>query len=569
MDKKNPVANFYRASAEDFKKIPGSPTAYWLSNKMMDIFYKSRKLENIAEIKHGLSTGDNNAVVRLWSEISVRDFGLNFDERLVAIDSGYKWFPYNKGGDYRKWYGNHSYVVRYDHYGNELMNTFSGHRHDGKDYYFKEGVTWTFISSSNFASRYTPNGFVFDVSGSSIFIDKPLELTAFLCTKLCFNCLKALNPTLNFQVGNIKSLPIDKNNLGKTINDISTNIIKYSKSDWNSYETSWDFTKLPLLEKYYKTETISTTYNNLRAHWQEMTSEMKRLEEENNRIFIEAYGLEDELNPDVPLEEITLTCNPYYRYGKNKSEEDLEKLLLADTMREYISYAVGCIFGRYSIDKDGLVLANAGDDIEEYYRQIPKPTFVPDESGILPVTADEDYTDDLPSQFRNFLRTTFGDQNYRENISFIEDAIGKDIRGYFLKNFYSDHVKRYKKRPIYWMISSPNGSFKALIYLHRYHKDTINRFLNDYLRPYKQKLQAKIQNNAHIIDSGSYGTNEKNRAQKQITEYEKQLKELSTWEKDVVYPLASQRIELDLDDGVKVNYAKLGAILEKVKGLNA
>jgi type II restriction/modification system DNA methylase subunit YeeA len=278
--------------------------------------------------------------------------------------------------------------------------------------------------------------------------------------------------------------------------------------------------------------------------------------------------LEDELTPDVPLEEITLTCNPYYRYGKNKSEDELERLLLADTMREYVSYAVGCIFGRYSLDKDGLVLANAGDDIEEYYRQIPEPTFVPDESGILPVTADEDYADDLPSQFRSFLRTTFGDQHYRANISFIEEAVGKDIRGYFLKNFYSDHVKRYKKRPIYWMISSPNGSFKALIYLHRYHKDTINRFLNDYLRPYQQKIKAKIENNAHIIDSGSYGTTEKNRAQKQITEYEKQLKELYTWEKDVVYPLASQRIELDLDDGVKVNYGKLGAILDKVKGLN-
>lgn len=237
-------------------------------------------------------------------------------------------------------------------------------------------------------------------------------------------------------------------------------------------------------------------------------------------------------------------------------------------MSQFISYGVGCIFGRYSLDKDGLILADAGDNLDVYLAQIPKPILRPDESGILPITDDNDFADDLPSQWRAFLRAAFGDKHYEENLRFLEDGLGKRLRQYFLKGFYDDHVKRYKKRPIYWLITSPKGTLQALIYLHRYNRDTVNRFLNDYLRPYQQKLEAKRVSAEHVLTGGGSSQSEKTKAQKRIDEIRKALEELSTWERDVVRPLAEKRIELDLDDGVKVNYGKLGAILAKVKGLN-
>jgi type II restriction/modification system DNA methylase subunit YeeA len=299
-----------------------------------------------------------------------------------------------------------------------------------------------------------------------------------------------------------------------------------------------------------------------------MTLEMQRLEEDNNKIFIEAYGLEDELTPEVPLKEITLTCNPYYRYGNKKTNEELEELLLADTMKEYISYAVGCMFGRYSIDKPGLILANQGETYEDYCELVPNSSFSVDEDNVIPILDGEWFSDDIVYRFKNFVKVTFGEEKYEDNIRFIEDSIGKEIRTYFLKDFYTDHVKKYKKRPIYWMFSSPNGGFNALIYMHRYKSDTVGIVRSNYLLDYISKITNKIDHLQRTETNVNLSNNDKIKALKQITILKKILDELNKYERDIIFPLAVKKVEIDLDDGVKVNYPKFGKALKKITGLS-
>ena len=302
---------------------------------------------------------------------------------------------------------------------------------------------------------------------------------------------------------------------------------------------------------------------------------MQRLEEENNRIFIEAYGLQDELTPEVPLNEITLTCNPHYRYGNDKSEDELEALLLADTMRELVSYAVGCMFGRYALDKPGLILANQGETIEDYLKRVPEPSFPADDDNVIPMLDGDWFTDDIAERFRKFLRVAFGEEHYEENLQFVEQALnikGKrnySIRDYFLGEFYTDHVKRYKKRPIYWLFCSPKGSFNALIYMHRYRPDTVSVVLNDYLREFRGKLSTRLDHLRGVEASADATKGEKTKALKEIENLKKTIDELDAWEREVMYPLATEQIAIDLDDGVKVNYPRFGAALKKIPGLAA
>ncbi|WP_312413487.1 BREX-1 system adenine-specific DNA-methyltransferase PglX [Shinella sp.] len=563
---------FHRASAEDFEKIPGSPIAYWLSERYFKIFEEAETLKESAEVKHGLSTGKNEEVVRLWSEVNAQEFGSRHQSRDAALASGDKWFPYNKGGEFRKWFGNCEYVLRYDEFGNSLMATFSGHRHDGKSHYFLEGVTWTFISSSSFAARYTYPGFVFDVSGSSLFVDTPKLVTGFLCSNLCYNILRALNPTLNFQVGNLKSLPILPAKIkanGDALKSVTEACIDLSKSDWDAYETSWDFTTLPLLSPEHRDQTLAGSFARLRAHWQGMTDEMQRLEEENNRIFIDAYGLQDELTPEVPIEEITLTCNPAYRYGVKGTEEEREARLREDTVAEFLHYAVGCMFGRYSLDAPGLILANQGEGMEEYLARVPEPSFAPDRDNVIPVLDADWFADDIVTRARDFLRITFGEAKFRENLAFVEAALGKDLRRWFTKDFFDYHVRRYKKRPIYWMFSSPKGSFNALIYMHRYRPDTVSVVLNQYVREFIHKLEVERARLEKLADDPAATPAQQTKAQKETATVIKQIAELTEWERDVVYPMAQQKIAIDLDDGVKRNYPLFAGALKPIKGLEA
>jgi type II restriction/modification system DNA methylase subunit YeeA len=270
----------------------------------------------------------------------------------------------------------------------------------------------------------------------------------------------------------------------------------------------------------------------------------------------------------VPLEEITLTCNPAYRYGAKVSRKDQEARLLADTMKEFISYAIGCMFGRYSLDAPGLILANQGDTLQDYLAKVPNPSFEPDADNVIPVLDGDWFADDLTERFRKFLRVTFGEEHFAENLAFIEKALGKDVRRYLTRDFFDDHVKRYKKRPIYWLFASPKGSFQALIYMHRYRPDTVSVVLNDYLRAYRNKLEAHRKSLEATMISVDATPAQRTKAEKEIGEVTKVIAELDAYERDVLFPLATQKIEIDLDDGVKANYPKFGAALKPIKGLS-
>jgi type II restriction/modification system DNA methylase subunit YeeA len=564
---------FYRSSANDFKKIPGSPIAYWVSENVREVFEIGISLGKIASPRQGLATADNDRFLRLWQEVSFQQIGFGYNSRDEAKNSNKKWFPYNKGGEFRKWYGNNEYVVNWKNDGYEICNFFDGgklrSRPQNTQYYFRASITWSFVSSSYFGVRYSDVGAIFDVGGSSVFpVGKDIYwLTGFLCSKLSTAFLKIVNPTLNFQVGNIASLPIIEPNKEITAG-IAQEIITITRSDWDSYETSWNFDTLPMLRHIFRSPVLEDTYNALSTYWEKTIQNAKLLEEKNNQVFIEAYNLQDEIASTAPLDKITLSCNPHYRYGGNRSGEELEALLLTDTMKEFINYAVGCMFGRYSIDKPGLVLANQGETLRDYLKQIPEPTFPADDDNVIPVLDEGWFDDDIVERFKRFLRVTFGDEHYEENLAFLENAIGKDLRSYFLRDFYSEHVKMYKKRPIYWLFSSPQGSFNALIYMHRYRPDTVSIILNDYLREYSAKISSQKAQLQAVERSPSASQGEKTKALREIDKINKILAELREYEDEILYPLATQQIDIDLDDGVLVNYPKFGAALKKVSGLS-
>lgn len=568
--------SFFKASTEDFKKIPGSPIAYWVSERVREIFKNGRPLSAVCKPAQGLATADNGRFLREWFEVGIDKVGFGFKDRESAQRSGLKWFPIKKGGEFRRWYGNHEDFVNWGNDGEEIRNFTDDNgkvrsRPQNDSFYFKQGVTFNKISSSYFGVQKLLYGFLFETAGSSLFSNSyQCELIlSLMCSKLTPFFLAIQNPTLNFQVGNIANIPVidlfDKEYIISIVNDL----IHLSQQDWDSYERSWDFKTLPLIDTYKNIEKapLTETYKTLRAKWQSMTDEMKRLEEENNKIFIEAYGLEEELTAEVPLKEITLTCNPHYRYDSKKSSAALEKLLLEDTIKEFISYAVGCMFGRYSLDKAGLILANQGETLNDYLKAIPEPSFMPDEDNVIPVLEEEWFNDDIVNRFKNFLKVSLGEENYELNLSFIEEALGKDIRKYFMNDFYDHHVKQYKKRPIYWMFSSPKASFNVLIYMHRYNENTINIILNEYLRHYREKLTNLLLELENISNSESKAAREKIQAVKDIDKTKKILKELSDYEQTVLFPLATEKIKIDLDDGVKINYNKFTGAVQKISGL--
>ncbi len=555
----NPVPNFYRASAADFKKIPGSPIAYWVSERMLSSF-DLPKIGDAFLVKSGLTSGDKPRFVRDWSEC--RYFDINFQAQN-GVYNDKKWFPHNDGGPLRKWYGNRNSVINWESDGKEIRN-LKNSTVRSPQHYFKSGVTWTDISSSFFAARFLPSGSVFENTGSLIVVDseEALKILGFLSTSIAKKFMDIMNPTLHYGVGEVAKLPLCELESISKIKDFVSTCIFFAKSDWDSYETSWDFTTLPLLQSEYRQPTLRETYAKLRAHWKEMTLEMQRLEEENNRIFIEAYGLQDELTPDVPLSEITLTCNPHYRYNGDKSEDELEALLLTDTVKEFISYAVGCMFGRYSLDKPGLVLANQGEKIGDYLKQVPEPSFMPDADNIIPILEDEYFEDDIVDRFKELLKVTFGKEQLSENLDLIAEALGGNgkksseavIREYFLKSFYKDHLKMYKKRPIYWLFTSGKGrAFNALVYMHRYNRETLAKMRTDYLLELEGKLDAKKE---MIKSDIGKDAQEKTRLRKIIDE-------LMAYD-EVLKNKADAYIEIDLDDGVVVNYAKFEGLVEKI-----
>ncbi|AJD50115.1 hypothetical protein S7S_18515 [Isoalcanivorax pacificus W11-5] len=558
---------FSKVSQLEFLGIPDCPLPYWLPEQLIALFGRSKKVEDYSDQRQGLATGDDDRFLRTWPEVS--SARTNWDAEKFP-DQAFPWFPFIKGGSFRRWYGNNEHVIKFDQ---ESFTALSqqGNCLPSRSYYLRESVVWSDIAGSAFAARFNPQGKVFATGALSAFPSQtPISsLLGYFNSNIHKEVMYALSSGMHYSVGYVDKSPYLHSDVPHSrVGEITKICVALSKSDWDAYETSWDFTSSPLLTLDHRAETLEASYTLLRTNWQRMTEEMQRLEEENSRIFIDAYGLHDELFPEVPLEEITLTCNPAYRYGVKGSEEDRETRLCADTMAELISYAVGCMFGRYALDKPGLILANQGETIADYLKQIPEPSFPADEDNVIPMLDGDWFTDDITERFREFLRIAFGEEHYEENLRFVEQALGKDIRKYFLKDFYNDHVRRYNKRPIYWLFSSPKGSFNALIYMHRYQPHTVGTVL-EYLRDFKdEKLQARKNHLEAVSISAGASQGEKTKALKEIENINKILAELDDYERDVLYPLATEQMEIDLDDGVKANYPKFGDALKKITGLS-
>lgn len=562
--------NRYHLSPENFLKIPGAPFAYWANENVFSAFENYPSVRSVARAFRGISTGDNERFSRFWYEVSSQNLKTDSCSREDAFSSGRRWFPYNRGGSFRKWFGLGAEVIDYESGGRNMIlanerGETPGFRHDGSQGYFLKTITWGALTAGTTSFRRLPMGYVLGHKGPGIVADGSIDdvILQFLNSRAAESLLGFVSPTLDTNISHLLGLPFRE--VRTTVKE--SLFIELSKSDWDAYETSWDFTTLPLLSRDHAAETLEATYKRLRTRWQGMTCEMKRLEEENNRIFIDAYGLQGELTPEVPLEEITLTCNPAYRYGGKTTEAELEARLLSDTMAEFLHYAVGCMFGRYSLDQPGLILANQGEGLADYVAHVPESSFHVSADNVIPVLDGEWFADDITDRFRKFLRVAFGAAMFQKNLSFIEAALGKDIRKWFTRDFFEYHVRCYKKRPFYWMFSSPKGSFNALIYMHRYRPDTVSVVLNDYLREFISKLQAERARLEKLADDPIASQSQRTKALKDVGAVIKQIAELEEWEREVVFPLAQEKIEIDLDDGVKQNYPLFGAALKPIKGL--
>lgn len=558
--------NTYFASTETFQKIPGAPVAYWSTEKQINVYSNNNLISEIATFKAGLSTGDNNRFQRMWYEVARSNtaFGATSADELGKR----KWVPCNSGGKYHRWYGNNEVVVNWADNGREIK-AFSGSAVRNETEYFKRGLTYNKISSGRFACRFKDYGFVFDDTGRSISVnEEDLELVqAYLLSSVANSYLKILAPTLSFTSNELSNLPFIKSN--KFQKNLVNKLINISKEDWDSSEISWDYTK-PLLLSHFQKGKIDQCVKEIIAESIAKVEIIVELENKNNKFFEEAFGLRGEIENEFGKYDVTLLNNPYFIYGRNVSNDELAVRQSRDMICDFISYSVGCMFGRYSLDKDGLILADQGDSLEKYLSQIVNPTFLPEDDNVIPIIDlnGDWFEDDISERFKEFLKITFGEENFAENLTFVEEALGKDIKKYFVKDFYADHVNRYSKRPIYWLFSSPKGTFNALIYMHRYRSDTVSVVLNDYLREFRTKLQARKESYEQVGISASASPKDKTDAIKAIDKINKALDEVNDYERDILYPLAGQKIEIDLDDGVKANYPKFGKALKNITGLS-
>ena len=564
--------DIFHVSSQDLRGVPSCPIAYWISKDTREMLASSiPTLSDTLNPRQGMATGNNDLYLRLWHEIShvkMTDCASSKEEAWEA-STPEVYVPYNKGGTFRKWYGNRWYVLRFSEIDYRKLKK-SGNNCPSEKYYFKEGITWSDIVGITFAARHNPLGSVFDVKGSCGFPEdrRISALTLGLLNSRVTSYFKRIfNPSTTFQVGDISKIPvaIQANDL---LEKNGCDCILLTQADWDNFEISWDFCDLPLLRSgdwdgesgqpagQLKGSTLPESWANYAKYCDASIRRMQQLETENNRLWINAYGLQNELSPEVPGEEITL--------ARADASSDMCALL---------SYATGCMMGRYSLDHPGLILANAGDTLENYNAKVGKPlaelTFAPDPDGIIPVLDGEWFEDDIVACSREFLAATFPESSVVDNLRFIEDSLGKDIRKYFCTDFYKDHLQTYKKRPIYWQVQSPKKGFACLIYLHRYTKDTLNLVLNNYFRPYLQKLEARLAQLGLDQLNEDLPTRDRTAARKEAEKITKVLKECQAWEQDSLLPLAQQRIELDLDDGVKVNYLKLQDVLAPIPGLAA
>ena len=615
------VKGAYIRNQSSFKQIEGMPIVYWMSSNMLALF-EGKKIASYSEARIGLATGNNDYYLRLWYEIDNTHIGLGLS-RDEAAKSTKQWFPYNKGGEFRKWYGNRDYVINWFNDGYELQTKLAP---DGKriwahnfnlDYIFKPHMAWSYITTSQLAFRVYDKGFLFDSAGTAAFTpEKDFYYTiAYMNSCVANRIAGYLDPTMHFTPGEYASMPYIQVDNPKII-ELAKYCILLCKEDWDAFETSWDFKRHPLLGKedriyrswengnvvYSKVEIekvpfrhlIELAYDSWHAECEIRFTQLKDNEEKMNRIFIDIYGLQDEFTPEIEDKDITV-----------------RKADLGREIRSFISYAVGCMFGRYSLDKEGLiyaggnfadfykkvdvVLANgdgsilASDDgsvlsalkVGEQYGKIKidnewyDVSFAPDLDNCIPITDEEYFSDDIVGQFVEFVKTVYGADTLEENLDFIANALGNKgntsrevIRNYFLKDFYADHLKIYQKRPIYWLFDSgKQNGFKALIYMHRYDADTVGRVRTDYLHRAQKYVETAMQSAQYIIDNAS-SASEKSKATKAVTKYTKQLAEMKIYDEAIAH-IANKRIEIDLDDGVKVNYAKFQGVEVAQEGKKA
>lgn len=559
-------SSLYEVDQEQFKRLPGTIIGFGLSDGLKRAFEVGVPLGDLASPRQGLATGENTRFLRMWHEVAVGNVGFRIQSREEAASCGKRWFPYNKGGEFRRWYGNQTFVIDWAKDG-ERIRSFRDEKGNPRsvirnaDKYFAPCVSWSKVTSSLPAFRYFPAGFIFDVAGTSIFAESEQRLVALLSltnSVVTTRLLEILSPTLNLEVGHVKSLPVVQGVVAAptTVIDRAGALIAIAHDDWNSVETSWEFLSSPLLGFATEQATLQSSIERLAQHRSAAITRMRELETKNNQYWASEYGLQDEVDSDVCEDAVTL----------RRSDRKRDVL-------ELLSYIVGCMMGRYSLDTPGLILADAGDTVENYLRKVGKPldelTFAPDADGIVPVLDGEWFEDDVVARTREFLRAAFGEATLRESFRWLEESLGKDLRKYFTSDFYRDHLQTYKKRPIYWMVQSPRKGFAALVYLHRYTRDTMNVLLNRYLREYEAKLAHRIAQLERQLATDALPTRERTAARKELEKLGRVLRECQEWERDTVLPLAQQRIALDLDDGVRVNYTKLPGALAPIPGLAA
>ena len=551
--------NRYVAEQENFSKIPGSPVAYWVSNQVYKDFEEGSLLGTVAPTKKGLDTGENNLYLRFWHEVPFEKIGIGFNSSQEFTKCQKKWAPHDKGGDYRRWYGNKDWVINWENDGFALKNSKANLR--SEQFYFKKAITWSSLSSGNISFRLSDYGAISNTAGSSVYIEEnDNKLIAFLNTKVCQYMIDIVSPTLNYSAGPVSTIPVlnEKSDDGECLAD---ECIEISRKDWDSFETSWDFAEHPLVKwlrqlrdatsigatmaYYYHGERpkvscpVELCYMLWQGECNDRFAKLKANEEELNRIFIDIYGLQDELTPEVEDKDVTV-----------------RRADLGRDIRSLISYAVGCIFGRYSLDKPGLAYAGGDWNPDQYH------TFLPDADNVIPITDEEYFTDDLTGLFVAWVKKIFGADSLEDNLAFIAKALGTKgtspravIRNYFLNGFYADHVKIYQKRPIYWLYDSgKQNGFKALIYMHRYNADTSGLVRADYLYKMEQVYESEI---ARMDDEIAHGASrEVAQATKRKEKLVKQLKECKDYD-DRLGHIALARIPIDLDDGVKANYDKV------------
>ncbi len=579
---------FYRASSADFLKIPGSPIAYWVGPHTLAALADSELLGEIGDARMGLATGENAKYVRAWHEVSFQNIGLSVPNRFQSKESGLRWFPYCKGGQYRKWFGNNEYVVDWFNDGEELQRRLhpSGHRtwaHNfNLDNIFRDSLTWSDITSGTLSVRYNGTGFLFDGSGTCAFFSNEREKLAvlgLLNSRFANDLSKILNPTMHFQTGDFSNIPFRRKLLDDEFIGLVSELISIAKWDWNEFENSWEYDRAPLVKASYTNENIRSSFTQLVTYRKQKVDITQRLEENCSRFLVRSYDIESEFPVDIRICDVTLSSNPKYRYGNDKSEALLSSMQQCDIFKELVSYAIGCMMGRYSLDKPGLILASHGETLHDYLQQIPSPSFAPDDDAILPLTDQEWFTDDATNRFREFVRGVWGDEHLQENLDFVAESLclhainpkrGESsldaIRRYLSTQFFKDHLRTYKKRPIYWLFSSgKHKAFECLVYLHRYNESTLSRMRTEYVIPLTAKMTTYAKKLKDDIDA-STNTTEKKRLERELDALHKQQAELSTFDEKLRH-FADQRISLDLDDGVKVNYGKFGDLLAEVKAV--